>query len=77
MEKDIEINALTQKVKEIIKKSHDVTGGACGISPIVVTAAAGTDWKTLEPVLKQLHEEKYFKVRKGINGKLYFYNEPK
>lgn len=75
MEKDIQVNPSLQAVKDCIKKAYEVTGGSCGITAVVIIASTGIAWKELQPILLQLHTEKYFKVKKGINGRLYFYNE--
>jgi len=76
MAENIEI-ALIDELKHIFKVAHDLTNGKCGITMINIMDATGEDWKKLEPHLRQLHQEKYFRVRKGINGNLYFLNAKK
>ena len=60
------------KVKSILDEHHTKSGGSCGITIPNVHLLSKIPYPKINQILKQLYEEKYFKLRKGINGHLLF-----
>lgn len=65
----------TQKVKEAIDEKHKSSGGSCGIYIPDLALETQLPYAVLNPILKQLYDEKYFRLREGLNGKMIFKKE--
>lgn len=61
-----------EKVKAIIDKNHTKSNGSCGLPIPELQIESDMDSQTLNGILRQLYNEKYFILRKGLNGKLIF-----
>jgi len=62
----------TEKVKAFIDKKHKESGGSCGTYIPDISIETELEYDVLKPILKQLHNDKYFFLREGLNGKLIF-----
>lgn len=60
------------KIKEIIDKKHVEHDGKCGIYIPNLMRETELSIDNLNPILKELYSEKYFILRKGINGPMIF-----
>jgi len=60
------------KIKEIIDKKHVEYDGKCGIYIPNLMSETELSIDKLNPILKELYSEKYFILRKGINGPMIF-----
>lgn len=61
-----------EKVKAIIDKKHTKSNGSCGLPIPELQRESDMDSQTLNGILRQLYSDKYFILRKGLNGKLIF-----
>lgn len=64
-------------IMDLIKTHHEKTEGKCGISFILLISQSGMSLEEAKPILKELHENKEFHVRDGINDKLFMYGKKK
>ena len=62
----------TQKVKQLIDQKHQSSNGSCGILIPELAISIGVDHQTLNLILRELYAEKYFILKKGINGRMIF-----
>lgn len=70
----------TDKHEEIIKaikEHHEATNGKCGLSFVALLRKVKLSIEEARPFLKELHENKEFHVRNGINDKLFMYGSKK
>jgi hypothetical protein len=65
---------MIENVKKIIIDRHKSSNGNCGISVLSIAFSLDIQFAELKPILNLLHQEDFFKVRNGINGKLIFLN---
>lgn len=63
---------LKEKVKHIVDENHTITDGMCGITIPYIQKKAESTHEELKLILRQLYDEKYIRVREGLNGKLIF-----
>jgi transcription initiation factor IIE alpha subunit len=56
----------------LIDINHETTEGMCGLTIPDLQEKSGIKMEKLKIILRQLYEEKYIKVREGLNGKLIF-----
>lgn len=59
-------------VKNIIDKKHAASEGSCGTPIPELQQESEIKYEDLKVILRQLYDEKYIKVREGLNGKLIF-----
>jgi hypothetical protein len=59
-------------VKQIINEKHINSNGSCGICIPDIAFETSFSYEILNPILRKLYQEKYFVLKKGINGKLIF-----
>ena len=59
-------------VKEIITKNHKETNGSCGIYIAAIQQQTKFPMTKLNQILRELYDQKFFKLREGLNGKLIF-----
>jgi hypothetical protein len=65
---------MIEEIKKLIIDKHNSSNGSCGISALSIAISLNCQFSEINNDLLQLHKEKFFKVREGINGKLLFYN---
>jgi len=61
-----------EKVKAIIDKHHTKSDGSCGLPIPMLQIESEISNEELKVILRKLYEEKYFRLREGLNGKLIF-----
>lgn len=61
-----------EKVRKIINKRHKESEGKCGLPIPELQIESEISNEALKPILRQLYDDKYIKVREGLNGKLIF-----
>jgi hypothetical protein len=61
-----------ENVKEIINSYHIQTEGRCGLPIPDIQKKSSLSLEETKIILRQLYDEKYIKVREGLNGKLIF-----
>lgn len=61
-----------EKVKNLIDKRHKESEGKCGLPIPELQTESKISNEDLKPILRKLYDEKYIKVREGLNGKLIF-----
>lgn len=59
-------------VKNIIDKKHAASEGSCGTPIPDLQQESEIEHEDLKVILRQLYDQKYIKVREGLNGKLIF-----
>lgn len=62
----------TEIVKEIIDRKHALSNGSCGLNITDLAFKTQLPYTELNPILKQLYDDKYFVLREGINGRMIF-----
>lgn len=66
-----------EKIMAAIESYHNKTEGKCGLSFVNLILETGYGFEEIKPMLTELHKNKMFHVRKGINDKLFFYGSKK
>jgi hypothetical protein len=59
-------------VKSFIVACQEESGNMCGTPVVKIMQSAKCNYSDITPILRQLYEEKFITVRKGVNDKLIF-----
>lgn len=62
-------------VKKIIEKNNKDTNGSCGVYIAAIQQQTNFPMEKLNKILRELYNQKFFKLREGLNGKLIFKNK--
>ena len=60
----------TDKIKELITQKHTTSSGRCGLYIVDLQNELKLTDEELNPLLRELYDEKFFVIREGLNGKL-------
>lgn len=63
-----------EKVKDLIDKNYIKSEGKCGLPIPELQIESEIPNEALKVILRQLYDEKYFRLREGLNGKMIFKN---
>lgn len=63
---------MIEEIKLLIDNYHSKTEGRCGLTIPDIQKSSGLENEELKNILRKLYNEKYIKVREGLNGKLIF-----
>ncbi|MFH6944632.1 hypothetical protein [Flavobacterium sp. FlaQc-50] len=61
-----------EKVRSIVDKKHISSEGRCGLPIPDLQIESNISNEDLKVILRKLYDDKYIKVREGLNGKLIF-----
>lgn len=64
-----------EKLKSLIDELQNASDNKCGTYIVKIMNLSNMKLVELNPLLRQLYDEKYIITRKGINGTLIFLNK--